>query len=161
MRHPEVHHLYLPHLRYTDVRRLDIAVNDAALVGVCEPPAHLFDEIDLLHDGEGFAGRHDIVQIAAWKVLHGDVGPPLGLSQLEDRYDVGVLEASRRLRLPEEAGAQLRVDFQIRGHHLDGDMAIERRIEALVHRPHGPAAQEVHDLVPADLLGHIGTRPEK
>jgi hypothetical protein len=62
-----------------------------------------------------------------------------------------VLQRAGRLRLAKEAVVQLRLAGQGVGHHLDRDGALQDQIEGAVDRPHGPLADELDDLVLADL----------
>ena len=54
-----------------------------------------------------------LTQVDAFHVLHREVQHAAFLAGVEDRYDVGVIEARRELRLPQEAPSEARVLCEI------------------------------------------------
>jgi hypothetical protein len=83
----EVGDLHLSVLAEEHVPRLEIAVDDAALVRVLEPPADLVSEADRLHRRKSVPGgaREEIVHRPARDVLHDDVDLVLVFADVVDR----------------------------------------------------------------------------
>jgi hypothetical protein len=103
LRESEVEDLREAVLRDDDVGRLDVAVDDALVVGVLEALRGLRDDVDGLVDGQLLLVREDHVERLALAVLHGVVVVAQVLAGREGADDVGVLEAmaasdSRRKR---------------------------------------------------------------
>jgi hypothetical protein len=63
-----------------------------------------------------------------------------------------VVEERRGLRFALEALERLAVGAELEGERLEGDVAVQDRVERLVHLAHGPAAELVDDPVLADPL---------
>jgi hypothetical protein len=72
-REPEVQHLRTPVAIDNDVARLEIAMNDAALMGVMNRVAHLGDELESSSDGQ-VSRRRMLQQRLALDELHREVG---------------------------------------------------------------------------------------
>ena len=101
------------------------------------------------------ASRMDF-SVAPVDELHDDVGELRGLAVIEDADDVGVGEPARGLGLALEAGEfLLGVDVGGVGQAdgLDGDLARDDRVPALVDGPHRTLAEGAADLVFAELVG--------
>ena len=77
--------------------------------------------------------------------------------ELEDRHDVRVLKLRRGLRLAIETGPHLLGVFgEVHQHQLDGDFAIEHRVDAPIEHSHAPLAHPLEDLVAPDLVRITG-----
>jgi hypothetical protein len=87
---PEIHQHGCPIGAKEDVRRLDIAVDDALFVNKLQGVA------DLLHDTQGGvsgqAGPYPVLEVPAIDVFHGDVEIGPGLAHIVDSDDVDVVE---------------------------------------------------------------------
>src|SRR4030095_15331983 len=70
---PEVQHLRTPVAIDNDVARLEVAMNDAALMGVMNRVAHLGDELESSSDGH-VSRRRMLQQRFALDELHREVG---------------------------------------------------------------------------------------
>ena len=113
---------------------------------------------DLARDRDG-AGRPErplparaAPEVAPVDVAHRDEQAPVGLARLVDRDDVRVVEARREPRLPEEPLAELLVVGEARAQQLQGDGALEPRIERAVDLAHAATADEPLDRVAGDEL---------
>jgi hypothetical protein len=158
-RDAEVQHLGLRgavRLRDEDVRRLEIAVDHAPLVGVLDRPADLDEQrglgagaeallpgvarqgrpIDELHDEEGLVGAVGVRGAG-----------------LVDLGDAGVLEPPEHLRLVEEA-PQHPARRQRGPEGLDGDGPPGEGLLGLVHDPHAPLAHDAQQPVRPGEQGH-------
>ena len=127
-----------------DVRRLDVAVDQAALVRGVERSRDLLEHEErtphaqpplLLRGASGGRGLD---------VAHGDVEEPVGIAPFDlagvvDRDHVGVVELGRPLRLADEPLAEAVVVRKRRGEHLEGNLAAEAHVLGEVHDAH-PAA---------------------
>jgi hypothetical protein len=151
----EVHHLHLRPGQDDEVRRLDVAVDHALLVRIVERGEQLLHDLEDLDQLEAPAARDELLQLVALGVLHDDEGHGVVAAILVDPDDIGVLQAPARLRLALEAGDGI---FHLGGlevvaeDDLDGDLALDDRVEALVHHPHRALAERTGDGVLADLL---------
>ncbi len=101
-----------------DVGRLDVAVDDPALVGVVEGPGQLLDEPRGLARRLGIA-RELLLEAAARGVFQHQVALPLELADLVDLHEVGVLEPGRGLGLVAEAGGDLGIGVDPGADHLE------------------------------------------
>ena len=106
----EVGHVRLAALVDQDVRRLQVAVEDPALMGVVH---RLRDDRDQPGRGADVAAEvaEPLVEAGAGDQLHAEVMQAPALADLEDRDDVGVVELRDRLGLvlePETLGSRWR-----------------------------------------------------
>jgi hypothetical protein len=65
-------------------------------------------------------------------------------------------ECCRRPRLVFEPGHRSRVHAQVRGHHLDRDLAAEPGVVRQEHLAHAARTEPLHQFVAADALGPVG-----
>ena len=147
----EVHELHLAVLRQQDVRRRDVAVDDAErlvglgvleLVGVLQRLAALDHHVDDRGGVEALAlaalALDQPLQVAPVHELHHEEVRVVGrLRDVEDLDDVGVLQEQRQPRLVEEHADELLVLRQVRQDAFDRN----RLLEAL-HRL-GDAAEDL------------------
>ena len=93
---------------HEDVRRLDVAVDDAALMRGVEGVRDLDREIE--EALEGLRPAPDpVLEGAARKVLEGDERLPVLLANVVDRADAGVIQSRRGPGLALEAFERLRI----------------------------------------------------
>jgi hypothetical protein len=156
LRQPEIQHLHGavgPHL---DVRGLEVAVDDAGVVGGFERFG------DLPRDRQRLVGRHRtardaLSEILAVDELHDDrAGRRLGRTSLARLFDavhlrdVGVIEGGERLRLSVEARQPLGVARDEWRHDLQRHVAMEPRVARAVHLSHAALADERGHFVRAE-----------
>src|SRR5690606_22602871 len=158
-----VQHLDGPAAGQHGVRGLDVAVHDAAVVGVLEGG----------QDGGGDPGRlvgvedlllvEDLPEGPALDVLHDDVGhvdrgaAGLGhllLTGVVDGDDRGVVESRGGLGLAAEPGQEGGVPGEVGAQDLDRDRAPQPQVVADVHLGHTATADQLADLVAATQ--HLG-----
>ncbi len=143
----EVHDLRLTAVADEDVRRLDVAMDDAVLVRVREPAAGLGDDVELLPEGQRIA-PNAILEILPLQILHRDEGSSLlVVAEVVDGDDVRVLESRHRFRFALEALLELAVRDDGARHHLQRDLTLESRVEAEVDDTHGSFAELSLDLI--------------
>ncbi len=81
-------------LRQTDVRGLEIAMDDAALVRGLEPLGHLPHDVDRFVESDG-STRQPFVQTFAFDQFQPNRQAPLRFFQSVDRRDVRMISAAR------------------------------------------------------------------
>ena len=99
------------------------------------------------------AGDHRVERLAL-HVLHHDEVEAVGLGDVVDGDDVGVVERRGRLGLLHETPLALRVGHLVGGEDLDGDEAVEVGVAGLVDDAHAAFAELLEDVevqhTPAD-----------
>jgi hypothetical protein len=111
-----------------------------------------------LHQRRGLAGGQRpafqlVGDAATFRQLHREERLPLALADLEDLYDVRVLQPGDGPRLRLEAGQpRLAGVAAVRAHHLEGDDAVEADLPGLVDDAHAALTQFLNNLV----TGHLG-----
>ncbi len=139
---------------HQDVGGLEVAVDEAFLVGVVDGERHVPEEPHLLAEG----GRDRLPpfrKLAALDVLHGDVAAALDRAGLVNGDDVGMLgDAGAQAGLLQEPlllqGRHVGVLAGDGDQHLEGDLAVESRVDRLVDHSHAAAADLAEDLVLPD-----------
>ena len=138
-----------------DVRRLQIPVDDAALVGVShggadlpeqgEPAAHLGPRIRgtvLVQVGGERPARHQLHGEEVLSLVRG--------ARLVDRRDARVFEPGQAVGLALEHAYRARVDVPASQDHLERDRAPRPLLLGLVDHPHPAAADLAHHPVGPD-----------
>jgi hypothetical protein len=140
------------------VRGLDVAVDDPVLVRVGEPREQLQHERQRGARVGPHARLDPVLQVRALQQLERHERGAFVLAELVDDHDVRVLELGRGARLAQEAGAVVRA-AEPRRHHLERDLALERRVERAVDGAHRAVADLAQDRVASDAL-RVGHGPE-
>ncbi len=153
----EVGELGLAALRKQDVRRLDIAVDDAVPAGVLERPDALEDDLDDLGDGQQTVGSGMGLQRRAGDVLHHEVAAVRLDHRVVDVDDMRVVQLPGERRLGDERLVHhalfLRIGVLVELEHLDRHVAIGEGIAREVHLAGGAAADLLRDRIFADVHG--------
>ena len=157
--------LSVPSAQDHEVGRLEVAVDDAGVVGVLQAVAELATQIDDVLPAHPAAAGHDMVERFAFDVLHGVVARALELAARVEPDDVGVVELFEDVGLALEArdGAGV-VVAESGGHDLDGDDQdglVGLDVAGAVDGAHGAGAQLLVDLERPELLSdqHKHPRP--
>ncbi len=79
--------------------------------------------------------------------LHGQEVDAVGFVDGMDRDDVRVVEGGDGAGLALETGEALRVVGEVRGQHLEGDLAPELRVDGAIDLAHAARAERGDDLV--------------
>ena len=164
---PPIHHLDFAEVPHHHVRRLQVAVDHAATMGVSHRLAHVLE--DLKKTWAVFrrvlARFQKRRQRAAAKQLHRDEKPLVRkLTQLIDRHDSRVLKLPADLGFLHKPPHQLGVAAVLLQKHLDRQVASEIFVAALQHHPHSPARDLPQQVIPAGVarqMNHlVGVRTD-
>src|SRR6185295_19603870 len=140
------------------VRRLDVAVDDALLVGAAETEGGLGDEARRLGRGQGTLlelRRQGLAVV----VGHDDEELAfLGLVDLEDGAGVRVVERRGRARLLEETLVGLDRRADVRRQELERHLAAELDVLRLVDDAHAAPAEALENLVVGNDAADHGRR---
>ena len=150
-RQSEVQHFRMAALSDKDVRRLDVAMDDALSVGSGQRVRHLdrnFQQLIHLHR----LAMDTRLQALALQLLHHDEGMPVVILNFVDGADGGVVQQAGGARLTLEAFQGFAVSEQVIGKELDSHVATEPRVFGLVHHTHAAAAQLTQNAVVRDRL---------
>ncbi len=135
LRQPEVEHLDLAVRRDLDVGRLEIAMDDAALVRRFERVGHLPGDGERLGNRER-AGLEAIRERVAFDELHHEEMTPGGFLHSVERGDVRVIERGECLGFALETGDAIFVAGGRVGQHLDRDFAAELGVAGAIDLAH-------------------------
>ena len=128
------------------VGRLEIAMNDAALVSGVHGPGQRSHEL-----GRGTrllrCGLQDLGQAAALDELQRQVRPAFVVSDLVDLDNVRMLQAGDGLGFGAKTGPLGLPGVGPGQDHLQGDEAIEAGLPGLVNDPHAAAPQLAEDFI--------------
>ena len=143
-----------------DVLGLEIAMDDAALVGGGDRGGHLARIVD------GFPHRQRAVaEPITQRYAVDQLGDQIRCDALEpdvvQREDVRMAQRGNGARLALEAGHRIRVGGKRRRQHFEGDVAAQPRVARSIDLAHTAHANERHDFVRADTRaggasGHRG-----
>lgn len=143
----EVHHLHGPVVGDDHVRRLDVAVHDAVLVGVGQRLQHTGDDDQRLLRAGRLRVDQQIPDGAALDQLHDDVrhGGAVHdvLAGVVDSHDRVVVETGHRLGLTREAGLGNGVFGEVGAEQLDRDRTTEAHVLGREHLGHTAPAESV------------------
>jgi hypothetical protein len=133
-----------------NVGRLQVAVDDALLMGVVHGPGERLDQDRRLRS-RGRLTAGGLGQAAAVDQLHREVRQAVVFADFVDLNNVGMVQTGHRFRLGLEAGADLCGRVLARQDHLERNEPIQATLPGLVHHGHAAVAQFPQDLVPRHL----------
>jgi hypothetical protein len=149
MRQSEIRDLRLPRLRHDDVRRLEVAVDDAVLVRVMDAARHLLDQREDRAKLNALLEQEPAERLPLDE-LHDEEHPTAFLARVIDRDKVRVRQAGRRLRLALEPPAHRLVRRRHLLHHLEGHRAIQIAVDRAVDDGHRALAEHRLDVEAAE-----------
>ena len=148
-------------LGYEDVRRLDVAVDDAFGVRRLQPISDLSGDLQHFIDGrttcplrrrgdppsplgrvaggEGFC--HSFPQRLPVQVLHHDEGTAFVLTDVVDRADVGVVQSRCSPRLALEAAESYGIASDSLRKKFESNETVKSGVLSLVHQAHSAATK--------------------
>ncbi len=142
--------------RHQHVARLDVAVDEAGLVGVRQRGGHRPSDDERLVDAQATRLVEQRPQRPPRHELHDDGGPPGLLDRVVDADDVRVVEAGGGDGLPAEPLDHDRVVGQRRLQQLDRDLTIEDRVGRHPHLAHAAVSQSPVEAVPLGEKHRMG-----
>ena len=148
-RETEVHDADLARRVQHDVRRLEIAVDDAALVGGGETRGKLPRQLErpvFRKAADAFERRCEIFAV---DVLHREVQIAFDLADVVDATDVGVRDVPRRSDFVVELREPARVGREVLGQKLQRHGLAQTQIVGAVDLAHPAAAEQAGHAVPA------------
>jgi hypothetical protein len=149
-----------------DVLGLDVAVDDAVVVGGAQRAGDLDGVGHRLADGQAPVAADAVLEGLPFDVLEDDVRRAQTvrvlvpfLAGVDDADDVRMVELRHRARLAAEALELVGVRRDLTMHELDRNLALEHRVERAVDRRHAAVADLcIEPVAPveqsADLRGH-------
>ena len=144
--HAEVGDLHCVGGREHEVLGLDVAMEDAVLVGAVEAGARGHGDGARLHDGE--PRRRELAPYRpTGQLLHHQQAQPVVLDVVVDRHYVRVVERRQHLGLGEEPGLHVGVGREGRRQLLNRDSPAELLVAALEDHAPAPPTEFAGDLV--------------
>ena len=147
MDEPEVEDLDLPIVAEVDVRRLQIAMDDALRVSEAETVGDLLHDAQDLIDRQGLAALDELFQVLPLEELHHHVEVALVFDEVEDGDDVRMVELRGVASLALEAFDEIRIGVEGIGDDFDGDVALQDRIVTPIDLAHGALTDLADDVV--------------
>ncbi len=141
---PEVEDLDAGFVVEHEVRRLDVAVDEALREGGAQAARGRQRVVDGLGPGQGRALGENGVEPRSFEVLHDEEVETAILADEVDLRDVGVAQARLGACLAREALGDLGLVSDVEREDLDGHGPVERNVGAVVHGPHAAAAEQAH-----------------
>ena len=130
-----------------DVRRLDVAVDEAVAVGGVERAGDLGDDVGRAFGSELVLGAHERAQIGPVDVAHDDEQHALALARVVDGDDVRVLDGGRRLGFGDEALSEVLVVGERGRDDFQRDRPLQAELRRAIDDAHPTAAGEPFDAV--------------
>jgi hypothetical protein len=144
----EVEHLGVAFGRDEHVRRLDVAMDHAARVGVRDAGRHLGRKAKRLRHRK--PGRlDDLRERPSGQIFRGDVDVAFSLAHLVHGENVRVIESRGGARFAQETLARDGIGGQGVGENLESDFAVQPRVARPPHLAHAPGAEQRQDFVGA------------
>ncbi len=131
------------------VGRLEVAVEDAVLMGVVDGPADEGETAGRVARFHRAVGQH-AGQGPTLHQRHGEVGPAVALAGVVDGDDVGMVEEGGGADFRLEAGKVFRRGELAAQDHLQGDGALEAAVPGPVDDAHAAAAQLFQEVIVAE-----------
>ena len=134
------------------IRRLEIAMDHAVVVGMLERLGEHDAEMGRLAPVEPAAGLQLVLEIRPLDQLHHVIEMPLLLAKAIQANDVGVLELLEGLDLGLEPLAKPLFDGQPGAEDLDGRHLAGLDVLALIDGPHPAAADPLADAIGSQMI---------
>ena len=147
----EVGDLRLTIGREQDIGGLEVAMNDAVLMGMLHGAGQLFDQRCRLARGEADVFAKPLRQRTAGQKLEREVGIATVFAEIVDMHDAGMLHLGDRGGFEQETGALVRSGMFAGEDHLERDFMPERAMSGTVDDPHAAAGQQLDHLVAGDF----------
>ena len=123
-------------------------MDEAFLVRRVQGVGDLLEDVDRALRLECAFVGHELREVGALDIAHGEEQHAVVVACVEDRNDVGMVERSRDPRLPKEALTEAVVLGELGGDHLERDLSPELDLLRPVDGAHPSATDECLDPVP-------------
>ena len=134
-----------------DVLRLHVPVDDAVLVGVCERPSDLLDDLADNCRWEGPIAPHPLRERLTGDVPHDEADYLALVLDRMDGDDVRMGETGGGSSLPQEPAPQAGEPGQFRWQQLDRHLPLECQVAGEVHDTHSAAPEFMDEqIAPAE-----------
>ena len=138
-----------------NVRRLDVAVHETALVRDVECGRYLLHDRESTYRLERALASEQRFQVRTFDEAHRDVELPVGLAGVVDRNHVRVVDRGRQLALAEKPVPKPSIRRQLRRQDLQRNRPIQRHVLRPIDHAHAaPADKRLHA-----VAGQRGTDP--
>ena len=157
LRHAEVQHLHFTAPGDEQVRRLEVAVDDALAMRGVERVGDVLAVAQHLVQRDRAARDPRLQRLALQQLHHHELLAGV-LADVVQRADVRMIERRDGARLAEEALHRLRLATRFLGQELDRDLAAQPQVLGGVDHAHAAAAERLLDSIVRDLLsGHAAS----
>ncbi len=147
----EIQNLGVAAIGDEDIRRLDIAVDDALRMRHIEGVGNFNGEVLQILQFHR-AARDGVFQRLAFQIFHGDEGGAILLADIMDRADVGMIQGRGGLRFALKARQRLRVLGNLIGQKFQRHEAVETGVFGFIDNAHSAATEFFQYLVVRDCL---------
>ena len=130
-----------------DIVRLDIAMDNAAAVGVLERLGDLHGEMQRLAPVEAALLLQILLERDALDQLHDDIVHVAGAGHVVNADDIRVRQHGDGLRLRMEAAAELLIARELILEDLHGDQAVQTVIQCFIYNCHPACPDDLEDLI--------------
>ena len=134
MRQTKVHHFDETFVVQHNIGAFNVSVNDVLLVSSLETLSRLDGDIECFVELEGPVLDH-LLDASAVDALHGDEGEPIGLVDLVNGADIGMVECRGRLGFTEKAFLFFFARQLVHGREFQRDRAPQFGVFGLVDDP--------------------------
>ena len=159
LREPEVQNFGVTAPGHENIRRLDVAMNDALGVSRVEGVGNLDPKREQSVHSIG-AIADDVLQRGSVEVLHDDERLAVLLADVVDRADIRMIERRRSLGFAAKPFERLPILSDVFREKFQRDKAVEARVLRFVNNTHAAAAQLLDDAVMRDNLANHSPPPD-
>lgn len=124
-----------------DVLGLDVAVDDAGVMGVLQRIAQLRYHRQGLARTQP-AGAQHLAQRRAFDQLHHQIAPFAGPADIVDRHQIGMIEPGQGQGLAFEPSGERRIAAQLGGQDFQGHRPVEPFLPRAIHRTHAALSDQ-------------------
>ena len=159
LRQPEVQDLDRAVRTQLDVGGLQIAVNDAALVGRFQPFRNLFRDRQRLVDRNRARCAMRSCSVGSFDELQHERLNAIGVFETVNRRDVRMVQRGEDLRFAPEAREAIGIQREGRRPDLERDVAIEVGVARPVDLAHAAGADKLEDRVGTERIARLQGAP--
>ena len=150
-RQPEVEHFHRTVFGDHDIRRFQVAVDDAFCVRRVEPCRNLRGNVDRLFELES-TSLDPLCQRFAFDELHDEREHAVGFFESIDRGNVGMIQRCQHASLALESSHPLTVASETLGKNFNRNVALQFGIPRAVNLTHAAASELAQDFVVGEGL---------